>query len=214
NGPPVLYSCTGCTSSDIKNLVTILCYKCTISRKKLQKDGVCIRVIGNLSLLPKDLSKIIAEVIMVTRDNKKFILNYACPYTSREDITHAIKDIAKGVKRSDILPEDVDEHLITDCLYTYKSSNPDLLIRTSGETRLSDFLMWEIADTYLYFTDVLWPEFSLWTFLVAIFHYQRCFPDLQRNRITKPIVRNSRVSMFLDKLYRERDIIPENIMTS
>ncbi|XP_011869713.1 PREDICTED: dehydrodolichyl diphosphate syntase complex subunit DHDDS-like [Vollenhovia emeryi] len=193
------------TSSDIKNLVTILFVT------KLQKGGVCIRVIGNLSLLPKDLCKMIAEVAMITRDNKKLILNCAFPYTSRDDITRAIEDIAKGVKRSDILPEDVDEHLITDCLYTCKSSNPDLLIRTSGETRLSDFLMWEIADTYLYFPDVLWPEFSLWHFLVPIFHYQRCFPDLQRNKITKPILRNSRVSMFLDKLYRGRDIMIENM---
>lgn len=64
--------------------------------------------------------------------------------TARDEITHAIKDIAKGVKCSDILPEDINENLISDCLYTYKSPNPDLLIRTSGEIRLSDFLMWQV----------------------------------------------------------------------
>ncbi|XP_011877158.1 PREDICTED: dehydrodolichyl diphosphate syntase complex subunit DHDDS-like isoform X1 [Vollenhovia emeryi] len=183
-------------------------------REKLHEAGLCIRVIGNLSLLPKDLCKLIAETIVITKDNNKAILNLAFPYTSRDEVTSAIKDIGRGVKRAEILPEDVDEDLVSDCLYFNRSPNPDLLIRTSGETRLSDFLMWQIADTYIYFTDVLWPEFSIWNFLGAIFNYQRCYPELQKNKKTKPIVRNNRVSTFLDKLQRERDIAIHNMYVS
>ncbi|XP_011877156.1 PREDICTED: dehydrodolichyl diphosphate syntase complex subunit Dhdds-like [Vollenhovia emeryi] len=190
-------------------------FKCLLEeREKLQKAGVCIRVIGNLSFLPKDMCKLIAEAIVITKDNNKIIFNLALSYTSRDEVTSAIRDIGRGVKRGEILPEDVDEDLINDCLYFYKSPNPDLLIRTSGETRLSDFLMWQIADSCIYFTDVLWPEFSIWNFLAAIFYYQRCFPDLQKKRNTTPIVRNSRVSMFIDKLHRERDIMIENMYLS
>ncbi|KAG5327917.1 DHDDS synthase, partial [Acromyrmex charruanus] len=120
--------------------------------EKLKDDGVCCRVIGNLSLLPEDMCKFITETMILTRENNRIFINYAIAYTSRDEITHAIKDIIQGVKDSDILPEDINEDLITDCLYTYKSSNPDLLIRTSGETRLSDFLMWQVSNTCIYFT--------------------------------------------------------------
>jgi len=73
---------------------------------------------------------------------------------ARDEITRAIKDIAKGVKHTDILPEDINEDLITDCLYTYKSPNPDLLIRTSGETRLSDFLLWQVRRHFILVTRI------------------------------------------------------------
>ncbi|XP_071571703.1 dehydrodolichyl diphosphate synthase complex subunit DHDDS [Temnothorax nylanderi] len=184
-------------------------------KDKLMEVGVCIRVIGNLSLLPEDLCKLIAEAMVLTKDNNKAFLNLAFCYTSRDEITHTIKDIVKGVKHTDILPEDINEDLIADCLYTYKSPNPDLLIRTSGETRLSDYLLWQIADSCVYFTDVLWPEFSIWHFLGAVFYYQRCYPDLQKFRKnSKPIVHNSRVSMYVDKLHHERDIMIKNIYLS
>lgn len=184
-------------------------------KDKLMEVGVCIRVYGNMSRLPEDLRQLIAEAMVVTRENNRAVLNLAFPYTSRDEITHAIKDIAKGVKHNDILPEDIDEDLITDCLYTYKSSNPDLLIRTSGETRISDFLMWQISNTCIYFTEVLWPEFSLWDFLSAIFYYQKCYPDLQKIRNNlKPIVHNSKVSTFVDKLHNERDIMIEKMYLS
>ncbi|XP_012056574.1 PREDICTED: dehydrodolichyl diphosphate syntase complex subunit DHDDS-like [Atta cephalotes] len=184
-------------------------------KEKLMDVGVCIRVIGNLSLIPEDLCKLVAEAMTITRENNKAFLNLAFAYTSRDEITHAIKDIIQGVKDADILPEDINEDLITDCLYTYKSPNPDLLIRTSGETRLSDFLMWQISNTCIYFTEVLWPEFNIWNFLSAIFYYQKCYPNLQKNRNNlKPIMHNSRVSMYLDKLHNKRDMAIETIYLS
>ncbi|XP_012543466.1 dehydrodolichyl diphosphate synthase complex subunit DHDDS isoform X2 [Monomorium pharaonis] len=179
---------------------------------ELTKAGVCIRVIGNFSLLPEDVYKLIAQTMAVTKDNNKAFLNLAFSYTTRDELTNTIKDIAKGIKHSDILPEDINEDLISDCLYTYKSPNPDLLIRTSGEIRLSDFLLWQISNTCLYFTNALWPEFSIWDFLGAIFYYQRCYSDLQKVKNNFfPIVHNNRVSMYVDKLHREREIAIENI---
>ncbi|KYN20316.1 PREDICTED: dehydrodolichyl diphosphate synthase complex subunit DHDDS-like [Trachymyrmex cornetzi] len=184
-------------------------------KKKLKDDGKCIRVIGNWSLIPEDLCKLMAEVMIITRENNRIFINFAIAYTSRDEITHAIRDTVQGVKDNDILPEDINEALITDCLYTYKSPNPDLLIRTSGETRLSDFLMWQISHTCIYFAEVLWPELSPWNFASAIFYYQRCYPNLQKNRNSlKPITHNTRVSMFLNKLYNKREMAIEKIYQS
>ncbi|XP_036141507.1 dehydrodolichyl diphosphate synthase complex subunit DHDDS-like [Monomorium pharaonis] len=178
---------------------------------KLKDAGVCIRVFGNWSLLSEDVCKLIARCMIATKDNNKIILNMACPYTSKDELTHAIKDIAKGIKHNNILLEDINEDLISECLYTYKSSNPDLLIRTSGVSRLSDFLMWQVSNTCIYFTDVLWPELTLWRFLAAISYYQRSDSRKVRNNL-KPIVHNSnRVSMFVDKIHHERETIIENI---
>ncbi|KYN20301.1 Dehydrodolichyl diphosphate synthase [Trachymyrmex cornetzi] len=126
------------------------------NKKKLKDDGKCIRVIGNWSLIPEDICKLMAEVMIITRENNRMFINFAIAYTSRDEITHAIKDIIQGVKDADILPEDINEDLISDCLYTYKSPNPDLLIRTSGESRLSDFLMWQISHTCIYFTETFY----------------------------------------------------------
>ncbi|KYN31675.1 Dehydrodolichyl diphosphate synthase [Trachymyrmex septentrionalis] len=129
-------------------------------KKKLKDNEICFRVIGNLSLIPEDICKLIAEVIIITRENNRMFINFAVAYTSRDEITHAIKDIIQGVKDADILPEDINEDLITDCLYTYKSPYPDLLIRTSGETRLSDFLTWQISNTCIYFTKTFYRRDS------------------------------------------------------
>ncbi|KAL6267664.1 dehydrodolichyl diphosphate synthase complex subunit DHDDS [Pogonomyrmex barbatus] len=182
-------------------------------KEKLMEHGVCIRVIGNLSMLPEDICKLIAEAMIITKDNNKAFLNVAFAYTSKDEITHAIKDIAMGVKCTDILPEDINEKLISDCLYTYKSPNPDLLIRTSGEVRLSDFLMWQISNTCIYFSNALWPEFNLLDFISAIFYYQRCYPDLQRvaKMQNSKQIEHNRVSMYVNKLYQKRQIEIENM---
>ncbi|XP_011067095.1 PREDICTED: dehydrodolichyl diphosphate syntase complex subunit DHDDS-like [Acromyrmex echinatior] len=140
------------SKKEIDNLMDIIkqLFKSLLENKeKLKDNGICVRVIGNLSLLSEDLNKLIAEVMIVTGENNRIFINFAVAYTSRDEITHAIKDIIQGVKNTDILPEDINEDLITDCLYTYKSPNPDLLIRTSGENRLSDFLMWQRSRIYI-----------------------------------------------------------------
>ncbi|KAJ8972369.1 hypothetical protein NQ317_018482 [Molorchus minor] len=130
-------------------------------------EGISIRVIGNLSLLPEDLKKLIAEATLLTKDNKKAILNVAFSYTSRDEITNSIKTIVNGVNENNIKVDDIDEDLISQCLYTNMSPNPDLLIRTSGEVRLSDFLLWQCSNAQICFMDVLWPNFTYGIYLAV-----------------------------------------------
>lgn len=114
-------------------------------KDELDKRGVCVRMIGNWSLLPIDLQQKIAEVVLMTRNNSKAILNVAFAYTSRDEITHSIKAIVDGVRQNELEPCDISESLIRRCMYTGESSDPDLLVRTSGEIRLSDFLLWQVS---------------------------------------------------------------------
>ena len=100
----------------------------------------------------------------------------AFAYTSREEMTQAVKKVCLGVKNQSLQPDEISEELIEQCLYTHLSGlglRPDLLIRTSGENRLSDFLLWQTSYSVTYFTQVLWPDFSLRNFMYAIFYYQR-----------------------------------------
>lgn len=184
-------------------------------KEKLMEHGVCVRVIGNLGLIPEDIRRLIAEAMIITKNNNKAFLNVAFAYTSRDEITCAIKDILKGVNDSDLLSEDINEDLISKCLYTYNSPNPDLLIRTSGEVRLSDFLMWQVSNSCIYFADVLWPEFSAWDLISAVFYYQRCHKDLEAITKAQNITKqNSRVTNYLNKLYHERETMLQNIYAS
>ncbi|XP_076636719.1 dehydrodolichyl diphosphate synthase subunit [Colletes latitarsis] len=183
-------------------------------KEKTKQYGLCVRIIGNLSLLPQNIQELIASAMIFTKDHTKVFLNIAFAYTSRDEITHAIKDVIEGVRCGDILLDDIDENLISNCLYTNDSPNPDLLIRTSGEVRFSDFLMWQISNTCIYFTNVLWPEFNVWEFLNAIFYYQRCYSDIQKiTKIqnVKPIIQNSRQLAYIDKLHYKRQIALESL---
>lgn len=176
-------------------------------KEKLMEHGVCVRVIGNLTLIPDHIRKSIAEAMILTKDNKKAFLNVAFAYTSKDEITYAVKDVIQGVKDTDILLEDINEDLISKCLYTYNSPNPDLLIRTSGEVRFSDFLMWQSSSTCTHFAKTLWPEFDIWDFLWAIFYFQRCSSDLQKMNSmqnAKYNTSNTRLSAYIDKLYKRR----------
>ncbi len=118
-------------------------------RDKLHEKGVCIRIIGNLKMLPKDIQKMLAEAMLLTKDNKTVALNVAFAYTSRDEITNSMSTIMEGVKNNELREEDVSEDLVEACLYTRKCSDPDLLVRTSGEVRLSDFLLWQVRFFHL-----------------------------------------------------------------
>lgn len=176
-------------------------------KDKLMEESVCIRIIGNLSFLPVGLRKLMAEAVLLTKDNNKAILNIAFSYTSRDEIAHSVNAILKGVSKNEIQVEDINEDLISSCLYSHASSNPDILIRTSGEVRLSDFLLWQTGYTQICFTDVLWPEFSLWDLLGLVFKYQRsvkCVNNLQTG-VQVNEKDNVRVNHFLENL-RKREI--------
>jgi len=144
--------------------------------EKLKQHGVKVKIIGNISYLPKDVQDVIKKAEKVTENNREATLNVAFSYTSREEITHAVHGASKMVEQGDLKPAEVDQELLERLMYTSHSSPPDLLIRTSGETRLSDFLLWQASSSITYFTPVLWPEFSIWQLLVGVFMYQRhCF---------------------------------------
>lgn len=173
------------------------------------EKGVKIRVIGNLKMLPNELQRLIAEVMLMTCDNQNSVLNVAFAYTSRDEITNSLKTIMQGVEENDIKIEDLNDSLIDECLYTNNCSDVDLLVRTSGEKRFSDFLLWQTQATTFYFTEALWPEFTLWHLLGAIFHYQRCQmkissikEHLNSNKLT--FQDNPRVQKFLRKLQQRR----------
>lgn len=117
-------------------------------KERLNEKGVRIRVIGNIHMLPRDIQKTAAEAMLLTKDNNKSVLNVAFAYTSREEITHSLKTIIEGVEDNDLLAEDLNETLIDECLYTNKCSSVDLLVRTSGELRFSDYLLWQVQFSY------------------------------------------------------------------
>ena len=118
----------------------------------------------------------IHEATDLTKSNNSCVLNVAFAYTSREEMTQSVKNVCRGVKNQTLHTDQISEELLEQGLYTHMSGlglTPDLLIRTSGESRLSDFLLWQTSYSVTYFTQVLWPDFSLRNFIYAIFYYQR-----------------------------------------
>uniref|UniRef100_L7M1S6 Alkyl transferase n=1 Tax=Rhipicephalus pulchellus TaxID=72859 RepID=L7M1S6_RHIPC len=140
---------------------------------KIHEHGVCIRVLGNLSYLPVELQKVVAEVVHQTQANSRCFLNICLSYTSRDEICKAMQELATGVEKGILSPNDVSEAALSQAMYSRKSRDPELLIRTSGEVRLSDFMLWQSSRSVIEFTTVLWPEFTIWHLLAAILCYQR-----------------------------------------
>lgn len=151
-------------------------------RELLMQHGVCIRIIGDMSLLPLDLQQMLASVMLETRDNKRAVLNICMAYTARNDIASAVRHCVKAVIEGFLLPSDVNEDVISRAMMTNQMPDLDLLVRTSGEVRLSDFLLWESSHSCLLFDQVLWPEFSIWDLYKAIIYYQRHQPALFKAR--------------------------------
>lgn len=149
---------------------------------KLAEHGVCISVLGDLSLLPGDIQQMAAQAMLATRHNSHFFLNLAIAYTGREEITSAVQELALGVAEDQLQSSDINEEALEACLYGWGNREPDLLVRTSGEHRLSDFLLWQSAYSCLFFTQVLWPDFSIWHLFGAVFFYQRQYHTLASAR--------------------------------
>ncbi|MEI6729835.1 MAG: isoprenyl transferase [Pseudomonadota bacterium] len=126
----------------------------------LHKKGVRLKIIGDLSKVEPAIAKQIAKAEELTKDNRKFFLNVALSYGARQEISHAARSIVEKVIDGEIDIENIDENLLGAMLYTKEIPDPDLLIRTGGEQRLSNFLLWQAAYSELYFTDVLWPDFT------------------------------------------------------
>ena len=137
-----------------------------------QKNNVKLNTIGDISSLPKRANKELEEVMAKTKDNSGMTLTLALSYGAREEIKNAVKAIASKVKNNIISPESIDETIINTHLYTHDLPDVDLLIRTSGEHRISNFLLWQIAYAELYFIDVFWPDFKEHHLVEAIKNYQ------------------------------------------
>ncbi|GGF10804.1 isoprenyl transferase [Halobacillus andaensis] len=134
--------------------------------------NVQVQTIGDVSLLPAHTQKAIKDAIEKTSDNDGLILNFALNYGSRYEMVHAVKEIAENVEKGVISASDVTEEMFTSHLYTSKLLEPDLLIRTSGEQRLSNFLLWQLAYSEFWFTEVFWPDFDESHFEKALYDYQ------------------------------------------
>lgn len=127
---------------------------------ELQKNGVCIIFIGERDMLPADISEAMYRLEAETQNNDKMTLCIALSYGSRQEIVGAVRKIAALAKRGDISPEEIDEKMFSDMLYTKGIPDPDLVVRTSGEQRVSNYLLWQLAYAEFYFSDVLWPDFD------------------------------------------------------
>ncbi|MFG6148883.1 isoprenyl transferase [Halobacillus sp. B23F22_1] len=139
---------------------------------ELIERNVQVQTIGDVSLLPAHTQKAIKDAIEKTSDNDGLILNFALNYGSRYEMVHAVKEIAENVEKGLVSASDVTEEMFTSHLYTSKLLEPDLLIRTSGEQRLSNFLLWQLAYSEFWFTEVFWPDFDESHFEKALYDYQ------------------------------------------
>ena len=141
--------------------------------KKFIKNKIKLNVIGNISLLPESVKEELSYVLKKTSKNNQLILTLALSYSGREEIENAMKKICFKVKNNIIPIEKIDQSTINEHLYTENLPDVDLLIRTSGEKRISNFLLWQIAYAELYFSEVLWPDFNEKNLHEAILNYQK-----------------------------------------
>ncbi|HJJ04835.1 MAG TPA: isoprenyl transferase [Clostridiaceae bacterium] len=141
--------------------------------KRADTENIKIKVLGDISPLDKGLQKSIEKAIERTKANTGLTLNIAFNYGGRDEITRAVKAIATKVKNNEINIDDIDEQLISDNLYTKNQPDPDLLIRTSGEIRTSNFLPWQLAYTEFCFVEKYWPDFEEGDLLETIHIYQK-----------------------------------------
>ncbi|MCK5511390.1 MAG: isoprenyl transferase [Thermodesulfovibrionia bacterium] len=137
--------------------------------KKLADDNIVFRAIGDLQRLPKTIQELLEKFESMTKSNTGLLLTSALSYSGREEILNAIH----GMLKNGVKPEDINEKTFENYLYTTGVPNPDLIIRTSGEMRLSNFLLWQAAYSELYFTETMWPDFTREEFVSAITEFQK-----------------------------------------
>ena len=159
--------------NEVSTLMDLIVLSLDKELKTIIENKIKLNAIGDINSLPEEVKKKLKETIEKTKKNRKLILTIAINYGGKEEITNALKTIINKVKKNIILKEKVDEELINTHLYSKNLPDVDLLIRTSGEKRISNFLLWKISYAELYFTNILWPEFSKNDFYKAIINYQK-----------------------------------------
>ena len=157
---------------EVDGLMELLVGTISMETKNLNDKGVRLEAIGDLKSLPEICQHQLQESINITSKNNKVTLILALSYSSKWEITNSVKEIAKEIATGNLLPSEITAELIDSHLNTRLWPNPELMIRTSGERRISNFLLWQLAYAEFYFTDVLWPEFRKDDFFKAIISYQ------------------------------------------
>ncbi|MCH1479299.1 isoprenyl transferase [Crocinitomicaceae bacterium] len=157
---------------EVEGLMNLLVMSLANELEELNENGVRLQAIGNIKGLPKECQESLEEAIIQTRNNTSITLVLALNYSSKWEIEEMVKSIAKQIKKDSISLDEIDENLISEELTTKEIPDPELLIRTSGEHRVSNFLLWQIAYTEFYFLDIFWPEFGKKQLIEAIYDYQ------------------------------------------
>ncbi len=157
---------------EVNALMSLLINSLNKELTTFQENNVKVNAIGNIKSLPENAQRTLQDVIKKTASNTKIVLTLALSYGAREEIVNTIKNISKKVVNNELNIEEIDEKIINNHLYTFNLPDVDLMIRTSGEQRISNFLLWQMAYAELYFTDILWPDFRREHFYDAIIEYQ------------------------------------------
>lgn len=157
---------------EVDALMELLVSTISLETPKLNKNGVKLQAIGDIASLPPSCQEELQESINITSGNSTVTLILALSYSSKWEITNSVKKIAEEVKQGKLKPEDITSQTIENYLCTSNYPDPELMIRTSGEHRISNFLLWQLAYAEFYFTEVLWPDFRKNEFFKAIVSYQ------------------------------------------
>jgi len=171
--------------AEVAGLMRLIRFAARAELAEMNKEGVRITASGRFSELPKPLRDQLNEDFEATKDNTRIVLNLAINYGGRNEIVDATKEVAKMIAQRTLAPEDIDEKLISSLMYKPELPDPDLLIRTAGEMRISNFLLWEMAYTEIYVTESTWPDFSREELEKALLSYQnrtRKFGKVVENR--------------------------------
>ena len=158
--------------AEVKDLMELLKYFLKNEVNSLVKNGIRLKILGDLSLFSNEIKENIQLAISKTCNNTKLNLILAINYGSRQEITNSIKLILNNLKNKKLNLEDVNEELVSNSLYTAGLPDPDLIIRTGGDSRLSNFLLWQSAYSELIFVDKPWPDFNKKDFLSALYEYK------------------------------------------
>uniref|UniRef100_A0A1I7Y8R4 Alkyl transferase n=1 Tax=Steinernema glaseri TaxID=37863 RepID=A0A1I7Y8R4_9BILA len=151
----------------------------------LLEKGIRFRFFGEISLLPKNVRRLVAQIQLKTAHCDKKFVNVCMPYSSTDEMKRAFQFVKRGIEKELISKCDINEELISRCLDTRNSLPIDMLVRTSGEKRLSDFMLWQCADCYCHFEDVLWPDFGFWQLCKAIMSYQMRYTEIEKLKSAK-----------------------------
>jgi len=159
-------------ASEVTGLMSILQSYLTSELSRMLKNDIRLTCIGDMSKLPDSVRTVLQDSIQKTSENSSLVLNLALSYGFRDEMVRAARLLADKCVRGELTPEEIGIEMISNHLYTAGIADPDLLIRTGGEARLSNFLLWQVSYAEIYFTDVMWPDFRKNEFLQAIADFQ------------------------------------------